>query len=165
MIDGHTREILFAIANATSGDAVVHSRADGVSTATDLPNRNAFFTYKSVVNTTVVVSDVATALEKGPPDPFRDLSRLPTVKRLAVAVLLGDPCGRELVDELIANEVIDVNGEFAAKVRRDERNRVFDFFRRAETAARQDGDTQNEVLLHTLRMFVEQWLRNGDKQP
>lgn len=42
-----------------------------------------------------------------------------TAEHLAAAVLMKKPCGRELVDCLIENGVIDVDGEFAAKMKAD----------------------------------------------
>jgi hypothetical protein len=40
-----------------------------------------------------------------------------TAQTLALAVLMGEPCGRQLVDCLIEEGVVDVEGEFAAKVK------------------------------------------------
>ncbi len=40
-----------------------------------------------------------------------------TAEHLAAAVLMKNPCGRELVDCLIEADTLDIDGEFAAKVK------------------------------------------------
>ncbi len=59
-----------------------------------------------------------------------------TAEHLAAAVLMKKPCGRELVDCLIEADTLDIDGEFAAKVRQSERERLLDILSRAQSDAR-----------------------------
>lgn len=121
-IDSHIRELLYALANGTERFAAVWSTGREVEVIAGVIDDSFRVRHKAGVVIELAVSEKAIRnadCTRENIDPFHDLTRLPTVKRLALAVLLGDNAGPALVDELISHGNIDVDGEFAKKVRRE----------------------------------------------
>lgn len=78
--------------------------------------------------TPYVSSEDAERIVRGFAETNTDLVAVPVprtnLQTLALAVLKGEPCGRELIDEMIGLGVIDPEAEVVMKARADERERV-----------------------------------------